>query len=392
MSEEQYLGATRLYPRAKYAGELRRELPAHVFEPARSRLALVPIYVAVICTAIVAIARHWTPWEVVPLLSLVIGFAFAGLTFVAHELLHGSIVPGKTRQRAIGWLCLLPFTLSPQLWKAWHNRAHHAETNLPNDPDGYPTLAQYRAGARARFSIDKFSLGGRRWRGVLSLLLGFTVQSADQLRIGHARGFIDARTRRQAITETVAGLAVWATVAALVGPLAFVFVYVLPLLVANACVMSFILTNHSLSPRIAINDPLISGLTVTTPRWLERASLGFGFHVEHHVFPAMSARHAPAVRAQLQRLWPERYQSMSLASALWALHCTARVYKDDTTLIDPMTGLEFSTLLPGDAATGPSDRSPGIPLGPTTPSVPRARARVSDRYESRHRADPRAAR
>ena len=138
----------------------------------------------------------------------------------------------------------------------------------------------------------------------------------------------------------------WATVAALVGFVPFLFVFVLPLLVGNAIIMAFILTNHSLSPLVTVNDPLVTGLTVTTPRWIEWLTLGFGFHVEHHLFPAMSSRHAHAVRALLLERWPERYQSMPLGTALGELHRTARVYKNATTLIDPRTGREFPTLMP----------------------------------------------
>jgi len=121
---------------------------------------------------------------------------------------------------------------------------------------------------------------------------------------------------------------------------------VLPLVVANVIVMSFILTNHGLSPRVAINDPLVSGLSVTSPRWIEWLTLQFGYHVEHHLFPAMSSRHARSVRAVLRAKWPGRYQSMSLRRALGALHRTARIYKDDVTLVDPRTGREYATLMP----------------------------------------------
>jgi fatty acid desaturase len=307
---------------------------------------MLPIYVALAATATLAIALRWAPWETWPLLSLVIGGAFAGMTFVAHELLHGAILRGKRLRHALGWLGLVPFTLSPRLWVAWHNQSHHAKTNVADDPDGYPTLADYRVRAGARFSVDKFSLGGRRWRGALSLVLGFTVQSVHQLILARSRGFLDARGRNLAIAESAAAVAVWAVIAALVGLVPFLFVFGLPLLVANACVMAFILTNHSLSPRGDVSDPLLGGLSVTTPRWLERLTLGFGFHVEHHVFPAMSTRHAPAVRALLQARWPDRYQSMPLVAALLELHRTGRVYKDDTTLIDPSTGREFTTLRP----------------------------------------------
>jgi fatty acid desaturase len=97
---------------------------------------------------------------------------------------------------------------------------------------------------------------------------------------------------------------------------------------------------------VEINDPLVSGLSVTAPRWIEWITLGFGYHVEHHLFPAMSSRHAHAVRELVRERWPERYQAMSLRAALGELHRTARVYKDERTLIDPRSGREFATLMP----------------------------------------------
>jgi fatty acid desaturase len=348
-----------LVSKAEYVRELRPALPVAAFAPARSRLALVPVHLAVIALATVAIASGWVPWLLVPLVSLAIGVSFAGLTFVAHEAVHGGIVKGKRARHVLGWIGFLPFVVSPRLWAAWHDRVHHASANVDGDPDMYPTLAEYRASSpRVRFFINTFALGGRRWRGGLSLILGFTVQSAHQLIVARRRGFLKPRAHVAAIAETAAGVAIWATVALLVGFLPFLFVYVLPLVIANIIVMSFILTNHSLSPRVDINDPLVSGLSVTAPRWFERLTLNFGYHVEHHLFPAMSSRHAPRVRDLLQQQWPERYQSMGLGSALSRLHNTARLYKDAITLVDPFTGREYPTLLPGPR--------PPHRVGPTT--------------------------
>ena len=356
----QYLGDTPLYGRSHYVHAMKPDLPAGVFAHATSRLAFIPVHLAVITLAITAISSGWVPWPLVPLLSLVIGASFAGLTFVGHELMHGAIIRGNRRKRLIGWLTFLPFTLSPRLWNAWHNRIHHARTNFADDPDGYPTFERYQADGRARFSVDMFSLGGRRKRGVLSLLLGFTVQSTHQLFLARSRGYLDARQRRLAVVETLLGIAVWGALAALIGGSAFVFAYVVPLLVANAIVMAFIITNHSLSPRVPIDDPLITGLSVTTPRVIDFLTLGFGYHVEHHLFPAMSTRHAPAVRDALVARWPERYQTMPLVEALGRLHRTARVYLDATTLIDPTTGQTHRTLLPRVAAVAPAIGEPAI--------------------------------
>jgi fatty acid desaturase len=371
--EISWLPKSSLVAQASYVRELRPELPKRVFEPARSRLAIVPALLAVIALAILAVGTGWLPWPLLPVVSIVLGVCFACLTFVAHEAVHGGMTRSRRLRHVVGWIGFLPFTLSPRLWAAWHDRVHHATANAADDPDMYPTLAEYRASRRIRFFVDAFSLGERRWRGALSLVLGFTVQSVHQLIAARRSRFLKPRAFALAIVETLAGVAVWAAVAMLVGFVPFLFVFVVPLLVANAIVMAFILTNHSLSPRVEINDPLVSGLSVTSPRWIEWLTLRFGYHVEHHLFPAMSSRHAPEVRAVLRRKWPGRYQSMPLRAALAALHRTARVYKDAVTLVDPRTGHEYETLRPTEAVPSlepaREPARPGLPAPVCWPAV-----------------------
>jgi fatty acid desaturase len=337
------MSGPKLYQRSHYVHELRPALPLDAFAPARSRLLRVPLHVGLAGAAIAAIACGWLPWPLVPVASVVIGTSFACLTFVAHEALHGGVTRARWLQRVVGWIGFLPFCVSPHLWSAWHNRDHHAHAQMEADPDGYPTLERYLTRASTRFSVDRFSLSGGRWRGVLSLVLGFTVQSADQLFSSRA---LTRRERRRAFVDTAVMLAIWVLLALAIGLVSFVFAYIVPLLLANACVMAFIVTNHSLSPRVEIDDPLVSSLSVTTTPLIEWLTLGFGYHVEHHLFPAMSTRHARKVRAQLVARWPERYQAMPLTTALSRLHRTARVYKHHTTLFDPKTAREYPTLVP----------------------------------------------
>ena len=73
---------------------------------------------------------------------------------------------------------------------------------------------------------------------------------------------------------------------------------------------------------------------------------------EHHIYPSMSSRHAPAVRALLRERWPERYQSLPLGKALLRLHRTPRVYKDHYTVVDPDTRRECRTLAPSIVDSG----------------------------------------
>ncbi|HUQ07351.1 MAG TPA: fatty acid desaturase [Kofleriaceae bacterium] len=352
-----------LRPASSYVRALRPLLEPDVFAPARSRLLWLPAHVALIAVGIVAVARGWLPWMAVPAVSLGLGVCFAGITFLAHETMHGGVVRGRATRRVVGWLGFLPFVVSPTLWMLWHNREHHGHTNEQGvDPDMYPALPAYQSSRLVRVITDRFALGARRWTGVLSLIFGFTGQSSQMLVYARRRLGMPARDHRVALAETALGIAVWATIAWLVGPLAFLFVYVLPLVVANWIVMAFILTNHGLSPGTAENDPLANSLSVTVPRVAEWLSLGFGYHVEHHLFPAMSTRHGPRVRALLLEKWPERYQSMPMGEALLRLHRTARIYRDDVTLCDPKSGAVFSTL----GAT--------LGLTPSLPSSPSSRS------------------
>jgi fatty acid desaturase len=178
-------------------------------------------------------------------------------------------------------------------------------------------------------------------------MFGLSGQAIQVMLSVRRTGMMTPRLVRRALIETAMGVAVWAAVASLVGGVAFVFVYVLPLIVANMVVMTFIVTNHNLSPLVSVNDPLVNSLSVTLPRVLEWLTLDFGFHVEHHLFPTMSHRHGRVVREVLRARFAERYQSLPLREAIRRLHRTARVYLDDTTLIDPHSGQTWSTLLPG---------------------------------------------
>jgi fatty acid desaturase len=318
-----------------------------MFQPPPTRLQRLPIQLSVITVGIYASAERWLRWPLVPLLSIVIGMSFAGLLVLGHETLHGAIVRGRWRwaQPIVGWICFAPFAVSPQLWVVWHNRVHHAHTNeLDVDPDMYPSLARYLANPRTRWVTDNFALGVRRKRGVLSLLLGFLVQSKDMLRIGRSKLGMTKREHRRALVETVLAVALSVALGVIIGLVPFLFGFVIPLVVADVIVMAFILTNHGLSPATDINDPFINSLSVTCPRWLDWFTLDFGYHVEHHLFPSMSGRHVRRIREEIHLLWPERHETMPVWSALRALYRTGRVYKNATTLVDPRTGGEWPTL------------------------------------------------
>ena len=339
-----------------YVHQLRHELVDTLSTPVTSRLWWLPVHALVVVTGTIALARGWLPWPTAVATSLLIGFAFAGLMFLGHETMHGAVLHGRWRRAKslVGFLCFAPLAVSPRLWSLWHNRMHHGNSNrLDVDPDMYPSLDRYRKSRGVRFATDNFALGGRRWRGVLCLLIGFSVQSVHVLLAARTQLRMPKRDHRRAVGETIFSVACWIAVAIAIGAGPFLLAFALPVVVANVVVMAFILTNHGLSPATEDNDPLLGALSVTAPRWVEWLTLDFGFHVEHHLFPATSGRHLRRVRAALVEAWPQRYQTMPLGSALARIFSTGRVYRGPSTLVDPRSGGAWPALAPREAASSP---------------------------------------
>jgi fatty acid desaturase len=335
----------RLQPISEYARELRPHLPPTVFHPTPGRLLWLALHVAVAALGIWVIAALDPSWPVKLLLSLPIGLAFAGMAFVAHETLHGAIVRRVWARRLAGGLGFLPFLISPRHWVGWHNRLHHGHTTIDGtDPDTYPTLERYRTDRVARVA-DRLSFGGRRLLGAVTLLVGLVVQSMEVLFSSGPRSrYLPPRQHRLALAETAAALAFWVGLSVWLGIDVLVFGWLLPLAVGSTVLMAHIVTNHSLSALTEVNDPLRNSFSVTLPRWLSAYTLQFGLHVEHHLFPAVSGRHAPAIRDLVRQRWPDRYRSLPLGHALARIFRSGRIYKDATTLCDPTSGSESPTL------------------------------------------------
>jgi fatty acid desaturase len=307
----------------------------------------LPVHYAVIVVCTLTIAYGWLPWPLELFCSLFIGASFAGLTFVAHEALHGAIVRNRFARRLVGRLGFLPFAVTPRLWEAWHNRVHHGNTNRPGvDPDTYPTLAEYQQSAMLRRITDWLAPGRSRLAGVISLLIGFSVQSTHMLLTARSRQFLSRSAHGAALLEAGSVWALLGLLAFALGPVAFGLAFVLPLLVGNTIIMSLILTNHNLSPQTTINDPLVNSLSVSGPRFFEWLTLGFGLHVEHHLFPSVSGRYGRELTSEVPRVWPERYQSLPYFQALLLLHRSPRVYETETLLVDPRSGSVWPTLMP----------------------------------------------
>lgn len=338
----------RLRAMSEYARELRPDLPAEIFQRRPARLGWLAGHGAVIIALVAVVLAGQVPWWAALLCGVAIGHSWGCLGFLAHETLHHAVTGSRALERAVGYVGFLPYALSPTLWTAWHNQTHHAYTgHLIGDTDQYGTLAVWRGNPYLR-RLEAVAAGSGSWASWFFLPTAFTIQAWVVLLLQSERkGFYRRVSRRAVWLETGSMLALWILWLALVGPYRFLFLGLVPMLAGNALLMSYIATNHYLNPLTSTNDPLANSLSVRGPAWIERLHLQFGYHVEHHIFPTMSAWHAPRVRAAIVRRYGDRYLSLPHRRALRLVLSRPKVHREADTLVDPRTGATYRTLAPG---------------------------------------------
>jgi fatty acid desaturase len=297
-------------------------------------LWFIPLFtIAAASMTLLIMAQPAWYWSIA--LAVLIGHCMATMTFLAHEALHGSMMSSPRLRTFLGYLGLGPLGVSPTLWQVWHNQVHHTRTNMGDaDPDSFGTLERYRGMPKTRFWA-RLGPGSRHWQSAFffTYWFSFHAQNAMWVQSKYKRSFVPLN-RRRAKLETVASFVFWAVIASIAGWRSL-YVMIIPLMVANATLMSYIATNHFMRPQSSSNDPLENSMSVTTTPLVDRLHFHFSHHVEHHLFPRMSPACAPVVRAWLKANAPDRYVSPAHWVALAALYKTPRVYLDTTTLCDP---------------------------------------------------------
>lgn len=322
-----------------YTRELKQRLPREYFQPVPTRLLWLIPHLAIIVLGMWAILAHNLPFWANLGISLLIGSSFSALGFLAHEVLHGSVVKTAWLRDTVGGICFASFCLGPKLWRKWHNVEHHGHTqHEEDDPDAMGTLEQYRE----RKSLQ-FLYGIAPWLRSLVTFLAFGVWftlHAFQMLLRFEKEF-RGKDRFYVWLQFVLPVLGWCALLIWAGPAKFVYLYLIPVTVANFTVMSYIATNHLLNPLTPVNDPLANSLTVTKPRWVDALHFNFSHHTEHHIFPAMNPKFAPKVKALTKELWADRYNEMPHWKALLTLWKTPRLYRDDSQLADPKRQIAY---------------------------------------------------
>ena len=328
-----------------YQQELKKVLPEKIFERTPGRVIYFISFLAINISLIAFVVSTNPAWYVKLLVAFTIGQLNASLGFFAHETLHGSIFKSRFLQNMIATIGLAPFLVSATYWRFWHNTLHHGHTQLIfKDPDAFPTMGVYKRSKFMRF-VFNLSPGSKGPFSYFYFFYWFSFQSVlNQSYMRFKNKMWDKMNHGKVTREFVplclfaAGYLYW------VGTENFLWLVLIPLCVQNYAILSYISTNHNISPLTKINDPLENSLTVTTNRFQDFIHLNFGYHVEHHLFPRVSCKHAKTIHKLLVEKYPTKYKHMPKWKALVYLYKTPRIYKSSNELIHPKTQKTYPTI------------------------------------------------
>ena len=330
---------------AQYNRALLKHLPKGFLKRDPLRLMWSVFFLGASAAIVYSFLNYDLPIVLKLVLALFMGTLLGGNAFLAHEVLHGSVVKNKTLQNIYGFIGFAPFLISPTYWKFWHNHLHHGNTQLLyKDPDAFPTKMIYKRSKFMRWAF-KFTPGSGTLVSYLYFFWWFSFQAVlNQAYMRFGNKMWAGMNHKRVTIEFTCQIALALAYVNLVGPSNWIYLVIIPFMVQNYTVMSYISTNHNISPYTRVNDPLVNSLSVSNNPVLEFLHLNFGYHTEHHLFPNMPMSKAKTVSKKLQELYPDRYMIMPKRKALKLLYSTPRIYKNRETLVHPIRGKEYETL------------------------------------------------
>jgi fatty acid desaturase len=325
-----------------YASKIKPYLPKEAFKPVPTRLFGGLAYFLVALSGILAVAFLNLSFWVNSFIAIAIGLSFAGMCFLGHEILHGTVVRKPFVRDFLGGIAFSPIGIGPKLWRKWHNMTHHVHTQHEhNDPDTWSTAEFISKKPLLAFFFRQPNFI-RTIGYIIFLTFNFTLHSTRMFFV-FLKEF-QPRKQRLVLLELLLPWTIWFCLLIVIGPIKWVFAFLIPAAIANFIMSSYIATNHNLNPQMEVNDPLANTLSVTVPKWVNYLHFNFSYHTEHHLFPTMSSKYYPLVKEKIKEFWPERYHEMPMGKAMLILLKTPRPYLKQDELVDMFNGNVYTVL------------------------------------------------
>ena len=261
-------------------------LSALVERSDRKGLAHLALHVlAIVAAGAVYAAAFDTAWMLPAawLYGTALVFLFAPLHETVHYTAFRSRALNRTVSAACGWILLLP----ARYFRAFHLE-HHRYTQ---DPERDPELAVAPPAT---------------WRGYLWRVSGFQYwTSRVRTMLTHAGGLVTERyigpTERAAVVREarihLASYVAVATVSAVAGSAAVLWVWLLPVVLGQPMLRLYLLAEHTGCPMVP--EMLENSRTVHTNAVVRFLAWNMPYHAEHHAYAAIPFHALPRAHAAL---------------------------------------------------------------------------------------------
>ncbi len=337
---------------AEYAKKLRPFLPPEAFKPDTSKLFPLFINIGILMCGWVLVA-HLDMWPVYLLwlylpIAVVMGNSIVILSFISHDLMHGSVMKKSPLSHLISFLGFAMIFMPPTHWQSIHNLVHHNKTNSLADPDRNYLYDQPETWGK---SIQNFFVPSPDFNLFLFVILGmpgswlfhnfshlssillFNSKSVDYVPAAFT---VSNKDRLIIALEFLGILSLHFSILLYLDfqPLKLALGYFIPLAIGHSGIMFYIYTNHLFCRMTSVNDPLINSVSLRVPKIFDRLHFNFSYHTEHHIFPSVNSDYYPLVQELIQVHYPHRMNLVDVGEAWRLLLETPRHYKDEVTLTD----------------------------------------------------------
>ena len=215
------------------------------------------------------------------------GVLIVFLFTLSHECTHNTPFATKWINDWVGHAIALPMLL-PFVWFRYFHLAHHKHTN---DPQHDPELA---GGGRPStwWSYVIYLSGWGYWSGNASVILRNTVGRISA-------PYLPQRQHRAMRHEARLLLLGYSVIGcSLMWSMAAVWLWVVPVLLAQPVLRLYLLAEHGLCPPVA--NMLENSRTTLTHRLVHFVAWNMPYHAEHHSFPNVPFHQLPALHEDLK--------------------------------------------------------------------------------------------
>lgn len=261
------------------------------------------LYLAALLATTTGIAVQVPLWPLLlPLQGVLLVFLFS----LSHECTHQT----PFARPWISDLCghaIAPVLGLPFIWFRYFHLAHHRYTN---DPARDPEIADHpRPATRADWLI--YLSGWPYWREAGRTLWHNALGTLDA-------PYLPARRHEAMRTEArvVLGLYTLAVLSLFYTPV-LIWVWIVPVLIAQPALRAYLLAEHGLCPHVA--DMLENTRTTFTNRVIRALSWNMPYHIEHHCLPDVPFHRLPALHDLIKAHLKSTSQGYGKFSADYAL-------------------------------------------------------------------------